>query len=67
MIPICFISFLGPISLAFYVSDSEAFELLNYIQKSELLSGRKNLGYHIVYKEGVSYSPGNYNANSTTT
>jgi hypothetical protein len=46
--------FLGPISLAFYLSDSEAFELLNYIQKSVLLSVRRNIGYHIVYKEGVS-------------
>lgn len=45
----------GPISLALYMSDSEAGKFLGYILDSELLKTRKNIGYHILYKEGEFY------------
>lgn len=45
----------GPISLALYISDAEAQQLINYIQTSDLLRSRKNIGYHIVYREGSLY------------
>ena len=44
----------GPISIALYMSDSEAQQFLHYAQNSRQLSSRKNVGYHIVFKEGVS-------------
>ena len=44
----------GPVSLALYMSDSEAQQLLSYVQSSSELVKRKNVGYHIVFKEGVS-------------
>ncbi|KAG7482156.1 LARGE xylosyl-and glucuronyltransferase 2 [Solea senegalensis] len=45
----------GPISLALYMSDAEAQQFLRYAQSSEVLKNRKNIGYHIVYKEGQFY------------
>ncbi|KFM79337.1 Glycosyltransferase-like protein LARGE2, partial [Stegodyphus mimosarum] len=42
----------GPISLALYMSDSEVQQFLSYTLSSEILSSRKNLGYHIVYRDG---------------
>ncbi|KAI1882188.1 hypothetical protein AGOR_G00248120 [Albula goreensis] len=45
----------GPISLALYLSDAEAQQFLRYAQGSEVLMGRGNVGYHIVYKEGQFY------------
>lgn len=45
----------GPISLVLYLSDSEANSFLGYILDSEMLKNRKNIGYHIVYKEGDFY------------
>jgi hypothetical protein len=45
--------FAGPISLTLYLSDSEAQQFLAFAQGSEVLSGRKNVAYHVVYKEGV--------------
>ncbi|XP_066490805.1 xylosyl- and glucuronyltransferase LARGE2 isoform X2 [Tiliqua scincoides] len=45
----------GPISLALYMSDAEAQQFLRYAQASEVLSSRRNVGYHIVYKEGQFY------------
>ena len=47
----------GPISLALYMSDSEAQQFLSYVQSSSELVKRKNVGYHIVFKEGVSNKP----------
>ena len=44
----------GPISLALYMSDAEAQQFLRYAVESEILMSRKNVGYHIVYKDGVS-------------
>ncbi|CAH1786754.1 unnamed protein product [Owenia fusiformis] len=49
----------GPISLALYMSDAEAQQFLRYAQGSEILMKRKNVGYHIVYKDGEFY-PVNY-------
>uniref|UniRef100_A0A8C8RIC4 LARGE xylosyl- and glucuronyltransferase 2 n=1 Tax=Pelusios castaneus TaxID=367368 RepID=A0A8C8RIC4_9SAUR len=45
----------GPISLALYMSDAEAQQFLHYAQGSEVLSSRRNVAYHIVYKEGQFY------------
>ncbi|XP_072842085.2 xylosyl- and glucuronyltransferase LARGE2 isoform X1 [Pogona vitticeps] len=45
----------GPISLALYMSDAEAQQFLRYAQASEVLSSRRNVAYHIVYKEGQFY------------
>uniref|UniRef100_A0A8C9VUU7 LARGE xylosyl- and glucuronyltransferase 2 n=1 Tax=Scleropages formosus TaxID=113540 RepID=A0A8C9VUU7_SCLFO len=45
----------GPISLALYMSDAEAQQFLRYAQASDVLKHRKNIGYHIVYKEGQFY------------
>nr|XP_060619909.1 xylosyl- and glucuronyltransferase LARGE2 [Anolis sagrei ordinatus]XP_060619918.1 xylosyl- and glucuronyltransferase LARGE2 [Anolis sagrei ordinatus]XP_060619927.1 xylosyl- and glucuronyltransferase LARGE2 [Anolis sagrei ordinatus]XP_060619937.1 xylosyl- and glucuronyltransferase LARGE2 [Anolis sagrei ordinatus] len=45
----------GPISLALYLSDAEAQQFLRYAQASEVLSNRRNVAYHIVYKEGQFY------------
>ncbi|XP_029438002.1 LARGE xylosyl- and glucuronyltransferase 2 isoform X2 [Rhinatrema bivittatum] len=45
----------GPMSLALYMSDSEAQQFLRYAQASELLKSRTNIGYHIVYREGQFY------------
>ncbi|NXJ75003.1 LARG2 glucuronyltransferase, partial [Trogon melanurus] len=45
----------GPISLALYMSDAEAQQFLRYAQASEVLSTRRNVAYHIVYKEGQFY------------
>nr|XP_045370549.1 LARGE xylosyl- and glucuronyltransferase 1 [Camelus bactrianus] len=45
----------GPISLALYLSDAEAQQFLRYAQGSEVLMGRHNVAYHIVYKEGQFY------------
>lgn len=53
--------FLGPISLALYISDAEAQQLLSYISNSNTLSSRTNIGYHVVYKEGVSRKSFSYN------
>jgi glycosyltransferase-like protein LARGE len=43
----------GPISIALYMSDAEAQQFLRYALGSETLMSRKNIGYHIVYKDGV--------------
>jgi hypothetical protein len=43
----------GPISLALYMSDTEAQQFLQYALSSEILMARKNIGFHIVYKDGV--------------
>lgn len=48
----------GPISLALYMSDAETQQFLMYVLASETLMARKNIGYHVVYKDGVSCRPG---------
>ena len=43
----------GPISLSLYLSDAEADQFVKFTQNSKVLNQRRNVGYHIVYKEGV--------------
>ncbi|XP_065578708.1 xylosyl- and glucuronyltransferase LARGE2s-like isoform X2 [Artemia franciscana] len=45
----------GPVSLALYLSDAEAQQFLSYVQDSHLLRSRRNIAYHLVYKEGTLY------------
>ncbi|PVD33722.1 hypothetical protein C0Q70_04982 [Pomacea canaliculata] len=49
----------GPISIALYMSDAEAQQFLRYALGSDILMARKNIGYHIVYRDGQFY-PVNY-------
>lgn len=49
----------GPISLALYMSDAEAQQFLRYALSSRVLMARRNIAYHIVYKDGQFY-PINY-------
>ena len=44
----------GPISLALYMSDAEAHQFLRYARQTPILNARRNVAYHIVYKDGVS-------------
>ena len=44
----------GPISLALYMFDAEAPQLLRYVMQTAVLRSRRNIAYHIVYKDGVS-------------
>lgn len=37
------------------MSDTEAQQFLSYALGSEILSNRKDIGYHVVYKEGVCF------------
>lgn len=46
----------GPISLTLYLSDAEAQQLQYYVYESDYLSTRKNIAYHVVFKQGVSSS-----------
>jgi len=39
------------------MSDAEAQQFLSYAQNSDILKNRKNIGYHVVYKEGVINLP----------
>ena len=45
----------GPMSIAVFANDSEVSDLLNLISSSPVISSRHNIGYHIVYKEGIFY------------
>lgn len=45
----------GPISLALYMTDSEVDTFYSYVMESEVLRERRNIGYHIVYKDGSYY------------
>ncbi|GFN86741.1 large xylosyl- and glucuronyltransferase 2 [Plakobranchus ocellatus] len=49
----------GPIEVALYMSDAEAQQFLRFAMGSDTIMGRKNIGYHIVYREGQFY-PVNY-------
>ena len=48
----------GPVSLALYMSDTEAAQFEDFTLESEIVSKRTNVGYHVVYKEGVSTKDG---------
>ncbi len=45
-------SWSGPISLALYAADPDAVRFLQFYAASALLSGRCNIGVHVVYAEG---------------
>lgn len=49
----------GPISFALYLSDTEAQQFLGYSQSSKILKSRKNVAYHLVFKDG-NFFPVNY-------
>ena len=44
----------GPISVAVYATDAEAGDLVASVADSNILSWRKNIGYHLVYKQQVN-------------
>ena len=44
----------GPVSLALYMSDTEAAQFEDFALESEIVSKRTNVGYLVVHKEGVS-------------
>ena len=45
----------GPVSIAVCLYDSKVSSFLNLISSSPIIRSRRNIGYHIVYKEGVFY------------
>ncbi|XP_005064958.1 LARGE xylosyl- and glucuronyltransferase 2 isoform X1 [Mesocricetus auratus] len=45
----------GPMSLALYLTDAEAQQFLHFVETSPVLSARKDVAYHIVYREGLLY------------
>ena len=45
---------LGPISVTLYMTDEEAFEFRHHVMHTPVLRSRRNIAYHIVYKDGVS-------------
>lgn len=47
----------GPMSLTLYMTDSEVTLFTTYVSESKTLSDRKNIGYHIVYRDGSTYYP----------
>ena len=53
----------GPMSLALFLSDSEAQQFLKYAKESAIISSRRNIGFHIVFKSGTYY-PVNYLRNT---
>ncbi|XP_043266757.1 LARGE xylosyl- and glucuronyltransferase 2-like isoform X2 [Venturia canescens] len=53
----------GTISVALYLSDAEVENFLGFVRNSEDLKNRKNIAYHVVYKEGEFY-PVNYLRNT---
>ncbi|XP_045146933.1 LARGE xylosyl- and glucuronyltransferase 2 [Echinops telfairi] len=45
----------GPMSLALYLTDAEAQQFLRFVEGSPVLSARRNVAYHLVYREGPLY------------
>ena len=45
----------GPMSIAVCLYDSEVSSFLDLISSSPIIRLRRNIGYHIVYKEGIFY------------
>ncbi|XP_054443162.1 xylosyl- and glucuronyltransferase LARGE2 [Pteronotus mesoamericanus] len=45
----------GPMSLALYLTDAEAQQFLRFVEASVVLSSRKDVAYHVVYREGPLY------------
>lgn len=46
---------LGPMSLALYLTDAEAQQFLRFVEASPVLSARQDVAYHVVYREGPLY------------
>jgi len=46
----------GTISVALYLTDAEVQYFLNFVRGSIDLRTRKNIAYHVVYKDGVCYT-----------
>lgn len=44
----------GVISIALYLTDAEVQTFLEFVHNSVELRNRRNIAYHIVYKQGVS-------------
>ncbi|CAG5079121.1 Similar to Large1: LARGE xylosyl- and glucuronyltransferase 1 (Mus musculus) [Cotesia congregata] len=49
----------GTISVAVYLTDAEVQLFLDFVRNSDVLKFRKNIAYHVVYKDGEFY-PINY-------
>ncbi|XP_046432242.1 LARGE xylosyl- and glucuronyltransferase 2-like isoform X2 [Neodiprion fabricii] len=49
----------GAISVALYFTDADTYNFIKFVRGSEELSKRRNIAYHVVYKEGEFY-PVNY-------
>ncbi|XP_037021971.2 xylosyl- and glucuronyltransferase LARGE2 isoform X3 [Artibeus jamaicensis] len=45
----------GPMSLGLYLTDAEAQQFLRFVEASAVLSARKDVAYHVVYREGPLY------------
>ncbi|XP_034351114.1 xylosyl- and glucuronyltransferase LARGE2 isoform X5 [Arvicanthis niloticus] len=45
----------GPMSLALYLTDAEAQQFLHFVDMSPVLSVRKDVAYHVVYRDGPLY------------
>ncbi|XP_055989128.1 xylosyl- and glucuronyltransferase LARGE2 isoform X2 [Sorex fumeus] len=45
----------GPMSLALYLTDAEAQQFLHFVESSAVLSSRRDVAYHVVYREGPLY------------
>uniref|UniRef100_A0A8C6MYF8 LARGE xylosyl- and glucuronyltransferase 2 n=1 Tax=Mus spicilegus TaxID=10103 RepID=A0A8C6MYF8_MUSSI len=45
----------GPMSLALYLTDEEAQQFLHFVEMSPVLSMRKDVAYHVVYRDGPLY------------
>ncbi|CAH0560647.1 unnamed protein product [Brassicogethes aeneus] len=45
----------GPMSITFYLSDAELIRASDFILHSEILMKRKNIAYHVVFKDGDFY------------
>uniref|UniRef100_A0A8D2D7T8 LARGE xylosyl- and glucuronyltransferase 2 n=1 Tax=Sciurus vulgaris TaxID=55149 RepID=A0A8D2D7T8_SCIVU len=45
----------GPMSLALYLTDTEAQQFLRFVEASPVLSARQDVAYHVVYREGPLY------------
>ena len=43
----------GVISVSLYLSDAEVQSFIDFVHNSPELRNRKNIAYHVVYKEGV--------------
>lgn len=46
----------GSISVALYLTDTEVQTFLEFVRCSENLRKRKNIAYHVVYKDGVRWT-----------